>query len=56
MGRVAASSALFSTTLVAFLEESHSGLVGATGNRVCDEHRGFESHLLRQNLASTATV
>ncbi len=30
-----------------FLEESHSGLVGATGNRVCDEHRGFESHLLR---------
>ena len=30
------------------LEESHSGLVGATGNRVCLKgHRGFESHLLR---------
>ncbi len=33
-------------------EESHRGLVGATGNRVCDEHRGFESHLLRHSLQS----
>ena len=36
--------------LSAVLEESHRGLVGATGNRVCLKgHRGFESHLLRQN-------
>jgi hypothetical protein len=37
------------------LEESHRGLVGATGNRVCDEHRGFESHLLRHRRARQAS-
>ena len=32
------------------LEESHRGLVGATGNRVRRQRRrGFESHLLRHS-------
>jgi hypothetical protein len=37
--------------ILAFVEESHRGLVGATGNRVCLQgHRGFESHLLRHDV------
>ena len=38
------------------MEESHSGLVGATGNRVLKGLRGFESHLLRQSPKSPDLV
>ena len=47
------SNPTLSAAFAALLEESHSGLVGATGNRVCQKHRGFESHLLRPDLPHT---
>ena len=56
-----ASSPLLATSFCTSgrTEESHRGLVGATGNRVCPKgHRGFESHLLRHPslcLSSLAT-
>src|SRR5262249_5197807 len=43
----ASDAPALASCVLLILEESHRGLVGATGNRVCQKHRGFESHLLR---------